>query len=196
MSVASHSRFVRFSKRFLWGLICLVCALIIWIASDSSNVSGARVVFSNIAKTGEVISTIRNLMQNPHYQGVDVNNRPYTVMADRAEQIDKNTVSLYNIRADIALENDVWVALNAGSGTLDLSTKQLELREGVDVFYTNGYEFRTAQVHVDIEQGSAYGESQVEGQGPLGTLKAKGFAILDHGKTVIFNDSVTLTLYR
>ncbi|NBO20150.1 MAG: hypothetical protein EBV03_13205 [Proteobacteria bacterium] len=139
---------------------------------------------------------MQNIMKNPQYHGVDGRNRPYTVTATQARQIDKETVELENISADIALDGESWVALNAGRGTLNLTTKQLQLNEGVDVFYAGGYEFRTADVHIDIEQGSAYGEQPVEGQGPLGTLKAKGFALLDHGKTIFFNDSVTMKLYR
>ena len=195
MSHAKYSRFVRFIKRFLWGLVVAVVALVVWIASDSSGVSKARVVFSNMAG-GAVSQVMQNIMKNPEYQGVDAQNRPYSVAATQATQLDKETVELHNIRADIALQNNAWVALNAGSGTLNLTTKQMRLTGGVDVFYTGGYEFRTPEVHIDIQQGSAYGEEPVEGQGPLGTIKAKGFALLDHGKTIFFNQSVTMKLYR
>lgn len=195
MSHASYSRFVRFIKRFLWALVAFVVVLVVWIASDSTGVSRARVVFSNMAG-GAVSQVMQNIMKNPQYQGVDLRNRPYSVAATQARQLDKETVELENIRADIALENNTWVALNAGSGTLNLTTKQMRLTGGVDVFYAGGYEFRTSEVHIDIQQGSAYGEQPVEGQGPLGTLKAKGFALLDHGKTIFFNDSVTMKIYR
>lgn len=194
MSIARHSRKVSLLRRSLWGLVACVVALLVWIASDGG--AKGRVVFSNITASAAALETMKNMMGNPHYQGVDARNRPYTVMADKAVQIDDNTVELSNIRADIGLENNVWVAMNAGSGTLNLATKQLQLTGGVDIFYDNGYEFRTPTAHVDIEQGSAYGEEPVEGQGPMGTLKATGFALLDHGKTIIFNQSVTITFYR
>lgn len=196
MSVRQHSRLVRVLKRSLWLVVALVVVLLIWIASGATGVSGARIVFSSGSLAGKALQAMQSMMQNPNYQGVDAKNRPYTVSADRAIQIDKQNVALENIRADIALENDRWVALNAGSGTLNLTTKQLELTGGVSVFYDEGYEFRTQTVHIDIEQGSAFGEDLVEGQGPLGTIKSQGFALLDHGKMIIFNQSVTLKLYR
>lgn len=194
--MSHYSSFVHFSKRFLWVLVAFLILILVWVASDNSSLSGARVVFSNMEKAGKAIATAQNLMTNPNYQGVDENNRPYTIIADKAEQVDENTVSLKNIRADIMLGKEQWVSLNAGSGMLNILTKQLELSGGVDIFYTDGYEFRTQNAHIDIEQGSAYGVDPVEGQGPLGTLKATGFALLDHGKTIIFNQSVTMTLYR
>lgn len=193
---AKHTRFVHFSKRFLWGLVAIVIAVLVWVASDNSSISGARVVFSNVEKAGAALETAQNMMTNPNYQGVDKKNQPFTVVADKAEQIDENTVSLTNIQADIMLGPDSWVSLNAGAGRLNLLTKQLELNKGVNIFYTDGYEFRTEHAHIDIEGGSAYGEDPVEGQGPLGVLKATGFALLDHGNTIIFNNSVTITLYR
>ena len=187
-----YTRFVSLSKRFLWVLVAGIISLIVWVASGSNSDKGARVVFSNLSKSG----ILENIMANPHYQGVDMKNRPYTVMADKATQLDKDTVALTNIRADIALEKGVWVAMNAGNGKMNTTTKKMELTNGVDVFYGDGYEFRTDHVNVDIGQGSAYGDANVEGQGPMGTLKAKGFTISDHGKSIRFNDSVRIKLYR
>lgn len=187
-----YTRFVRLSKRFLWVLVAGVISLIIWVASDSSSENKARIVFSNMAKSG----VLQNIMANPHYQGVDGKNRPYTVMADKATQVDKDTVLLTNIRADIALEKGVWIAMNAGSGKLNMVTKKLELTDGVDVFYDNGYEFRTSHANIDIQSGSAYGDASLEGQGPIGTLKAKGFSVTGHGKSIHFNNSVRIKLYR
>lgn len=189
---ARYSRFVLHSKRFLWGLVAGVVALLVWVASDNNSENGARIVFSNMKQA----AVLQNIMANPHYQGVDAQNRPFTVMADKAMQLDKDTVQLTHIRADIALEDGVWIALNAGSGTLNMLTKKLTLKDGVDIFYDSGYEFRTPEAHVDIQEGYAYGDAEVEAQGPMGTLKARGFSVSRHGKSIRFNDSVTIRLYR
>lgn len=192
MPQTHYTRFVSLSKRFLWLLVAGVVTLIVWIGSGGGSDNGARLVFSNMSKSG----ILQNIMANPHYQGVDSKNRPYTVMADKAMQLDKDTVKLDKIRADIALEKGIWIAMNADTGTLNMITKQLELTGNIDVFYDNGYEFRTSHVNVDIQKGSAYGDAYVEGQGPIGTLKAKGFSVSSHGNSIRFNDSVRIKLYR
>jgi lipopolysaccharide export system protein LptC len=191
-AVARYTRFVSLSKNFLWILVVAMIGLVVWIASDSDGESGARVVFSNVPKS----EILQNMMSNPHYQGMDARNRPYTVTADKARQLDKDNVALENIRADMGLDDGVWLSLNAGSGTLNILTKQLELHDGVNVFYDKGYEFRTDHVKVDIEKASAYGDSPVEGQGPMGILKADGFTVSNHGKSIHFNGSVRIRLYR
>jgi len=190
--MGNYTRFVAVSKRSLWLLVTVMVGLVVWIASDNTGENGARIVFSNIPKSG----ILQNFMSRPHYQGIDVRGRPYTVMADRAVQVDKDSVSLENIRADMVLSNGVWIALNAGFGVLNLQTKMLELSKGIDVFYDGGYEFRTEHAHIDIQQGSAYGDVPIEGQGGLGTLEASGFNVGDRGVSIEFTGNVKMTIYR
>lgn len=187
-----YTRFVAVSKRSLWGLVVVMVGLVVWIASYNTGENGARMVFSNMTKG----VTLQNIMSKPHYHGVDGRNRPYTVIADKALQIDKDNVSLQNVKADMVMNNGAWIALNAGSGIINLQTKQLELKDGMNIFYDGGYEFRTDHAHVDIQKGSAYGDAKVEGQGPFGTLQADGFSIGENAKTIHFNGSVRMKLYR
>jgi lipopolysaccharide export system protein LptC len=192
LMVSNYTRFVALSKRFLWVLVFGMLALVVWIASYNTGENGARIVFSNVPKSG----ILQNIMSKPHYQGVDIHGHPYTVIADKAMQVDKDRVNLENIRADMVLGNGSWIALNAGAGTLNLQTKQLELTSGVDMFYDDGYEFRTDHAHIDIHKATAYGDAPVEGQGRLGTLQAVGFSVGERGETIHFNGSVKMVLYR
>jgi len=191
-SVTRYTRFVALSKHFLWVLVAIMVAAVVWIAEDKSVENGGRIVLSNVPKTGN----LQNVMIKPHYQGIDAHDRPFTVIADKATQIDADNVSMVSVRADMTMSGGAWVALNSGTGMLNLQTKQLELTDGVDMFYDGGYDFRTDHAHVDIQKGSAYGDAAVEGQGPPGTLKADGFAIDDHGQVIRFNGSVKMKLYR
>lgn len=189
---SNYTRFVALSKRFLWLLVASMVGLVVWIASYNTGENGARVVFSNMPKS----SILQNIMSKPHYQGIDVRGRPYTVTADKAVQVDKDNVSLENIRADMVMSNGVWIALDAGFGILNLQTKMLELSKGVNVFYDGGYEFRTNYAHVDIQEGSAYGDAPIEGQGGLGTLQADGFFVGKRGEAIRFKGSVKMVIYR
>ena len=192
---ARYTRFVKFVRRFLWVLVATMMGIVIWIASDNSGENGARLVFSNIAQSGN----LENVMLKPHYQGLDAHNQPFTVLADKAKQLDKDTVALTNINADMLRgggNKDTWLALTAKDGMLNTKSKQMRLSGGVNVFYEGGYEFRTDHAQVDIQKGTAYGDARVEGQGPVGTLTAKRFEITEHGKTIRFNGSVRMKLYR
>ena len=190
-AIARYTRFVALFKHSLWVLVAVI-GVLVWIAEDNSGENGARIVLSNVPKTGN----LQNIMVKPHYQGIDAHDRPFTVIADKATQLDANNVSMVNVHADMTMASGAWVALNSGTGLLNLQTKQLELHDGVDMFYEGGYEFRSDHAHVDIQQGSAYGDAPVEGQGPPGTLDADSFSISDHGQVIHFNGSVRMKLYR
>ena len=192
MSVARYTRFVAMSKHSLWVLVVLMVGVVVWIASDNSSENKARIVFSHIAKS----TNLQNIMSKPYYQGVDAHNRPYTIIAEKAIQLDKDNIALEKIHADMVMGNGVWVALNSDGGALNMQTKQLMLKGGVDVFYNEGYEFRTDHAMVDITKGTAYADSAVEGQGPLGTLKADSFSATDHGQVIHFIGSVRMKIYR
>ena len=89
--VTRHTRIVALSKHFLVLLVAAVIALVVWIGSDNSGENKARMVFSNIAKS----ANLQNIMMKPHYQGVDARNRPFTVIADTATQVDKDNVEIH-----------------------------------------------------------------------------------------------------
>jgi lipopolysaccharide export system protein LptC len=190
-SVAGYTRFVELFKYSLWGLAAVIVVAVVWVAEDKSG-EGGRIVLSNVPKSGN----LQNIMLKPHYQGIDSHDRPFTVIADQATQLDADNVSMNNVRADMTAANGAWVALVSGTGVLNLQTKQLELHDKVDMFYDGGYDFRSDHAHVDIQKGTAYGDSAIEGQGPPGTLKADSFAIDDHGAVIHFNGSVRMKLYR
>lgn len=169
-----------------------IIILVVWIASNNNADNGGRMVFTNVPKSEE----LSNLMQKPRYQGVDVHNRPYTINADNALQKDKDTVVLENVSADMTGDNNAWIALKSGSGVLNTTTKEMELLQGVEVFYEGGYQFRTDHAHVDITKGSVTGDSHIEGQGGAGTIEAKSFTITERGNIINFNGSVRMLLYE
>lgn len=193
LSPARHTRFVGISKLVLWGIALTLLVGIIFTAWSGSDVSGMRVVFSEAATSGGDGSAPR--MLKPRYQGVDAQNRPYTVIAETATQQSANSVRLEDLSADMMLESAAWLALTADSGLMDTQKKTLELNDNIHLFYEGGYEFRSTHAFVDLKAGTTTGDVPIEGQGPAGTLKARRYAIFDKGKRLVFNDSVTVRLY-
>ncbi|MEQ1790362.1 MAG: hypothetical protein ABL857_07955, partial [Rickettsiales bacterium] len=117
--MAKYTRLVLFGKNFLWLLTAGIIALVIWIASNNNGDNG-RMVFTSASQT----ENLQNIMKKPRYQGVDIHNRPYTIDADTGLQQDKNTILLKNITADMTSDNGSWIALKAGSGILNNTSKQ------------------------------------------------------------------------
>lgn len=190
-SIAQYTRWVLFGKVFLWGMAVAIIVMVVWIAASNNGKGGGRMVFTNM----QMSSDAQNIMKRPRYQGVDVHNRPYTIDADNAVQKDKDTILLEHINADLTSDNGAWIALKASSGTLNLSSKQMELLGDVEIFYEGGYQFRTERAYIDTSKGTVRGDSRIEGQGPAGTIEANNYSILEHGNIIRFNNSVRMLLY-
>jgi lipopolysaccharide export system protein LptC len=138
----------------------------------------------------------RQRMINPRYVGVDDRNQPFTITADAATRTDakSNLIELDRPKADMTLKDGHWVALTATSGTFSQDAQLIQLVDNVSLFHDTGYEFHTRMAYVDVKAGTAYGQDQIEGQGPLGTLKAQGFRIFDKGERLVFTGRAHMVL--
>jgi len=186
------TRSVFFGRRFLWLMILFIIGMIFYTAIDNSTSDGARLVFSQIKQ----VADLQNVMEKPYYHGLDKNNLPYSVTAERAIQQDADTVHLEVIKADMETKSGKWLALHADSGIIKTHTRLLTLTKNVDMFYEGGYEFRTDLANVDIDKGEASGNLPVTGQGPVGTLQADNFAVFKRGDVIRFKGNVKVKIYR
>lgn len=135
-------------------------------------------------------------MNNARYYGTDEENRPFSVAAEQAVQStnERGVVDLVRPEAELTLEDGTWIALKAERGRYNEETGKLLLLGSVNIFHDEGYEFLTDEVHVDVAEGTAWGDREVRGQGPFGELFARGFRILDRGRTVVFTGKAHMRL--
>ncbi|MCH2547566.1 MAG: LPS export ABC transporter periplasmic protein LptC [Alphaproteobacteria bacterium] len=185
-----HSSIVQTSKYALIGVAALLILMVFLVPVLHENDSGARLVFTN-AETGEFITP---RMSKPRLQGMDKNNRPYTVTAQMAERQSDGRIKLSDIEADIALSGGSWLAFIGDEGMFDAEANTLLLPKKVQVFHNSGYEMRTSNVFINLETTNATGNQQVDGQGPLGTISAAGFSVDNSAGQIKFTPKVKVTL--
>jgi len=136
-------------------------------------------------------------MTNPRYVGTDKNHRPYSITADIAKNLSKNSgaVEMEMPKADITLKDGSWLVLTANEGIFNRDAKILELKGSVNMFHDSGYEFRTAKLYVDLDMSTATSKDPVQGQGPFGTLKSQGFRIVNKAQTIFFTGKTKMVIY-
>jgi lipopolysaccharide export system protein LptC len=126
----------------------------------------------------ERIGTMDNdrAMINPRLTGADAKGNPFVITAKEAVQDAKNSkrATLKSIEADMTTEQG-WVNAKAGSGVVDMATKNLELGGGLDIFTDSGYMLHTDSASADLKTNIIRGSRPVSGQGPRGTLRADAF---------------------
>ena len=190
-SMGRYTRFVLFGKYFLAILALALIALLVGLPLLERDDDMVRVIFNAAEKTAPEVPK----MTHPRFQGTDSRNQPFTISADSAMQEGEEEVLLSMLNADITLEGGNWLSITASQGRLNMAQKRLQLTGQVQLFYDQGYEFRTEAANIDMERKTAEGDSPIEGQGPFGSLKADGFRLYGAGERLEFLHAVRLTLY-
>ena len=125
-------------------------------------------------------------MTQARYRGVDERNRPYTFTAASATQVTPERVDLKSPKADITLENGTWMYGESRAGIFIQHLNQLDLWQDVFLYRDDGMTARTQSATLDLKAGAAAGPDPVHVEGPIGTLDAVGFAIMDKGTSMQF----------
>jgi lipopolysaccharide export system protein LptC len=130
----------------------------------------------------------------PEYRGTDTKNQPYIITADHGVEVSANEIDLSNPKITLNLKSGEEVTLASTSGTLNKETNKMHLMGNVTLTHSQGYILRTPQAWVDCNQGSAYGNDPIAGEGPMGALQANGFRLTHRGKRVSFIGGMQLIL--
>lgn len=136
-------------------------------------------------------------MVSPRVAGVTGDGSPYLVTADNATQdsSDPGFVTFENIQADVKMEGETdWLSLTASRGRYNSETQMLDLTEKIDIFTAWGYEMHGEEATIDFGEGTLKSETEVQGHGPLGTLRADRMSA-DHAMQVLrFDGNVKMLI--
>jgi lipopolysaccharide export system protein LptC len=188
-----YSRFVSVMKIALpLGALALFATVLIY--------SGVFDTRDRLDITFREIATLNNdlRMVSPRVTGLDKSGRPYVLTADTATQATgkPNFVELENLQADLKLEDESdWVTLSSSSGLLDTENQTLDLKQKVDVYASSGYEFHGSSAVIDFRNGTFSSTDPVDGQGPLGTLRADSMTADNKNRTLHFQGRVKVRIY-
>ncbi len=189
-----HSAFVQFMKYLLpTAAFALVALVMVWPSIHVAGKNFRLGIMSTI--TPDDIQNLR--MARPRFTGIDEKNRPYTLSAVAARQVDRESdlITLESPKADITLEDGAWLAMTAEAGTYHRKSGRLELTGRVNLFHDSGYAFETTAARVDLKAGAAEGDEPVVAHGPVGLLESQGFRVIDNGRSVLFTGRSRLVLH-
>ncbi len=190
-SVARYTRFVRSTKVILSVLVLFLTGMVLFYPLSKNEDAGIRIAFTSIEKG--VASPTQ--MVSPQFHGLDKNNQPFNVTAKLGTQQDDNTLLLEKVTGDISLKSGTWLSVAAENGIFTLKDRVLNLKGAIELFNDEGYEFRTEMLHVDMAKKIAVTHEHVEGQGPLGKLKAQGVHMDEASGVITFEGPILVTVF-
>ena len=192
-SVAQYSRFVGIMKLALPIVAGLLLLLIIVLPllrreSDRFQVGSATIN----AKDGTLSMT------NARYYGTDDKGQPYNVTAAGVLQksASDRAIDLNAPKAEITMNSGTWMSATASSGTYNREKQVLDLSGDVSLFHYTGNDIHTTQAQVHLKEGTVTGNGEVHGEGPVGTIDAKGFTYSKDDHNLRFTGPARMTFKR
>ncbi len=187
-----HGRFVHLMRIALPSAAILLVALVLIWPLVYEGQPGFTLIFSELDNFDD---TLR--MKNPRFVGSDGQDRLFSIEAQSAYQaaVDDENVYLEGIVADVRMDEKFWIALDAPTGILRREADILELAGQVNVFSSLGYEIHGRQFRLDLKEGVVVSDTQVFGQGPLGTFEAAGMRADVEGGSFELSGGVRMTIY-
>ena len=117
-------------------------------------------------------------INNLKFIGYDNSGTPYQLTAKTAiketKSIDK--VVLYEVKADISLNNKNWLFLNTEKAIFEISKKTLHTESKVQGFYDDGSSFSSPSLEYNFDTGIAKSEEGIVMFGKWGNIKSKSFS--------------------
>lgn len=166
----------------LAALAVLMAGLIWPLVFDSAT--GFRLNTVRVTEDRAVYST----MDNPRFAGVEGNERPYVVTAERAVQQAKDD-KVYNLtkpKGDIVNADGEWIFAQGDFGRLFQETRQLDVAGNVVVYHDKGHRLTGERARVDLLTGDVASDRPVHGTGPSGRVDADGMHVSRNGRLVVF----------
>lgn len=190
---SAYSRFVTGMK---FGLPALAVILLLSLFVSSGTFNSRPEIAITFQEVGAINDDLR--MVSPRITGVDRKGRPYVLTAETATQTvdNPNRILLETINADLLLDDaGDWLSITSRYGTLETEGETLDLREQIDVYSAQGYEFHAQTAQMDLKTGGLVSHDPVHGQGPVGTIKANGVIATENGEKITFTGGVRVVVY-
>ena len=187
-----YSRFVALMKRVLsLGAFLIIAAVLSFFFVQRLP----RQLQMSYERLGHIENDLT--MVHPRLTGADAKGNPFVITADTAVQDAHNAkkASLKNLEADLTMDKQNWINARARNGMVDMTTGQLELNGGIDVFTATGYELHSKSASANLKQNVIHGHEPVTGQGPQGTLRADEFHADRATNILTLSGHVQMTLF-
>lgn len=187
---ATHTGWVRFLKIFLPILALLIILLI------AGTLLFRQFMLPELDIGNIKMNDGKLVMENPKLNGVDQNQRPYNLSADRAIQDASNPtiVELQKIIATLPMEQNISADITAGNGVYDADAKTLILKERVTVSTSDGMSIELMDANVDIKSGAMTTTSPIRATSPQADISSSSMVVDKSGERLIFEGNVKMTL--
>ena len=187
-----HSRMVVSLKVLLPSLAALLIGLVIlWPQLLARQDEAISIISETDAAPQD------QMMVNPRFFTVDGKGEPLNMTAENAYELPGETrrIRLNNVKADIVLKDNRFLALDAAAAVYFQSKDLVELSESVNLYSEDGFELNTTQAQIGLKDQNLTGTEETFVRTPMGTAVSDGFEIRDGGTVVRLTGKTKVVFY-
>lgn len=184
-----HSMRVRVLKTALPICALAIAAIFSWYTFLAAPASTVKVQL-DASESGKLV------MMGPQLNGYTKDNRPYSMVAERAVQDAKESsvITLVDIVAQLPVGDKAKAEINASSAIFDSVKQYLQFDNEFTVKTTDGMEAKLQNANVNMSNGEMTTDKPVDIRTDNAHISAQKMKILENGKLLVFEDKVQLTI--
>lgn len=185
-----HSIRVRVLKTALPVAAIALGAVFSWYTFLATPAAPVKVEVNNGGEAGKLV------MSNPQLNGYTKDNRPYSMIAEKAVQDAKNSgsIALEGISAELPVGDDGSAKVEAASGIYDNANGRLQLDKDFTVTTNEGLRAVMRSADVNLKSGQVTTDKPVDIRNGNTHITADSMQIKESGKIVIFDSKVRVVI--
>lgn len=178
-----------FRRALLMGILLVAGGLGAFVAVST---------FSARSTLDEAANAAFERMVNPRFSGRDEAGTPFNITADAALRSadDMARTLLENPVIQFLGDGDPLQTILSRSGVYDRQERRLTMSGSVEFTTDEGYRFTSDEAELFVDQNRIAGNARITGSGPMGSISAGGFEILDNGDRLRFTNGVTARIQQ
>ncbi|MER0239779.1 LPS export ABC transporter periplasmic protein LptC [Fulvimarina sp. MAC8] len=155
----------------------------------------ARAIPDDVRISGASIEDGRVVMDDPRMSGVDSNDRPFELVAQKAMQaITGGAIDLEGIDAKVAVSDKTNAVIRASAGHYDPNDQLLNLTGGMSIKTDDGLQVEMQSAGIDLTAGTLTTEEPVHIKTADQEIRANGMSLSDNGDKIRFSGGVSMKL--
>ncbi len=187
-----HSKRVRRTKVFLPIVAVFFIGLLLIIPSLRDQIDELKFDITK-PKKGEMEKLH---VENMVFYITDGNNKISNFNTDHIDETEPSSkvVKLNAPYGKITTKKDSWIDVASKVGFYNQETKQLNLKERIDFFFSEGMDLSTTDATFDFKKDYSFGNQKIKGKGYLGEIESQGFEYFNETKTLILKGKTRIIL--
>ncbi len=183
-----------FIKSLKYILLLFSISILILVFYNNTPIKKEK-IYSDFSYNESDFDSVRQVLRQPTFVGIDKKNQPFKVMAHKATRL-KQEPNIFNLEkptGEINTGKEKFF-LSGDKGIFNKNVEQLKVKGNVKFKNGNEMTFTTSEMYFDFKKEILSGNKRVNGKKNNSVIVSEGFEILNNGEQIFFTGKTKLKL--